>query len=73
MKTINYYLLKALYGVSILAMFLLAYSCSQETTMDGTENIEAYSVKSDKGAKATRAKSMMTISENLIRNALLAP
>ncbi len=55
MKTINYYLLKALYGVSILAMFLLAYSCSQETTMDGTENLEAYSAKSQKGAKATRA------------------
>jgi hypothetical protein len=55
MKTINYYLLKALFGVSILAMFLLSYSCSQETSMDGTENIEAYSAKSKKGAKTTRA------------------
>jgi len=55
MKTINHYLLKVLFGVSILAIFMLAYSCSQETTLDGTENIEAYLAKSKKGAKATRA------------------
>jgi len=55
MKTINHYLSKVLLGVSVLAMILFAYSCSQETSLDPTENLEAYSAKSDKGAKATRA------------------
>jgi hypothetical protein len=36
-------------------MFLIAYSCSQETSLDPAENLEAYSAKSNKGAKATRA------------------
>lgn len=55
MKTINHYLSKVLLGASMLAMILFAYSCSQETSLDPTENLEAYSAKSDKGAKATRA------------------
>jgi hypothetical protein len=55
MKTINHYPSKVLLGVSMLAMILFAYSCSQETSLDPTENLEAYSAKSDKGAKATRA------------------
>ncbi|MGB5480366.1 MAG: hypothetical protein WBM91_04735, partial [Eudoraea sp.] len=55
MKTINYYLLKALYGVSILAMFLLAYSCTQESSDDPAVNLETVNAKSDMGKKATRA------------------
>lgn len=55
MKTINHYLSKVLLGVSMLVMLLFAYSCSQETSLDPTENLEAHSAKSNKGAKATRA------------------
>lgn len=39
----------------MLAMILFSYSCSPETTLEPTENLEAYSAKSKKGAKATRA------------------
>lgn len=55
MKTINHYLLKVLFGVGILAMFLLAYSCTQESSDDPAVNFETVNAKSDKGKKATRA------------------
>jgi hypothetical protein len=55
MKTINHYLSKVLLGTSMLAMLLFAYSCSQETSLDPTENLEAHSAKSNKAKKATRA------------------
>ncbi|MBD0851169.1 hypothetical protein [Maribacter arenosus] len=55
MKTINHYLSKVLLGTSMLAMLLFAYSCSQETSLDPTESLEAHSAKSSKAKKATRA------------------
>jgi len=59
MKTINHDLLKVLFGVGILAMFLLAYSCSQETVTDpalnGAENLNGINAKSSNAARATRA------------------
>lgn len=58
MKTINHYLPKALFGVSILAMFLLTYSCSQETVTDpalnGGENLNAQAAKGKKGKRVTK-------------------
>jgi len=60
MKTINYYLLKALYGVSILAMFLLAYSCSQETVLDPAQNgAENLNARAAKGKKARPIKATL--------------
>lgn len=47
LKTISY--------LAVLALIAMVISCSQETTMDGTENLEAHTVKSSKAAKATRA------------------
>jgi hypothetical protein len=55
MKTKIQSSLKAISYLAILALIAMVISCSQETTMDGTENLEAHTVKSSKAAKATRA------------------
>ena len=51
--------LKAMLKLAMLALIMIAVSCSQETvidsTPDGSENLEAHSAKSSKAAKATRA------------------
>lgn len=54
MKTINHYLTKVLFGTAILAIFLFALSCSQETVIDSPENLEAVNASAKIGEKVKR-------------------
>lgn len=60
MKTIYHYLSKVLLGTSILAMFLFASSCSQETVLDPAQNgAENLNAKAAKGKKARPIKATL--------------
>ena len=51
MKPINRYLKNALFGTSLLAIFVLAFSCSQDTSsgdLDGAETLKAVEAKAQK-------------------------
>lgn len=55
MKTIQQHFSKTIFGIAFLAVFMLMYSCSQETVLDSPENIEAVTAKSENANRATRA------------------
>ena len=55
MKTIKQILAKAMLGIAAVALFLFTASCSQESVLDTSNDLEVYSAKSSKAKKATRA------------------